>query len=66
MESPRSCPTRLCRTEGSPQCSVETPPRTATAERATLGLGPQNTAVQHWQPVGVNHLRTRRGGGATC
>ena len=52
MESP----TRLCRTEGSAQHSVETPARVATAERATLGLGPQNTAVQHWQPVGgVNH-----------
>ena len=66
MESPRSCPTRLCRTEGSAQHSVETPARAATAERATLRLGPQNAAVQHWQPAGVNHLRTRRGGGATC
>ena len=41
MESPRSCPTRLCRTEGSAQCSVETPlaPGGQT-ERATLRLGP--------------------------
>ena len=40
MESPGSCPTRLCRAEGSPQHSVEAPARAATAERAPLRLGP--------------------------
>ena len=37
MESPRSRPTRLCRTEGSAQHSVETPARAATAEQAPRG-----------------------------
>ena len=72
MESPRSCPTRLCRTEGSAQHSVETPARAARPSKPLWGSGPpQNTAVQDWQSAGSKssadtqrrwgHLRSTRG-----
>ena len=49
-ESPRSCPTRLCRTEGSAQHSVKTPARTARPSEPLVRLrppqaGPSSTAL---------------------
>ena len=52
MESPRSCPTRLCRADGSPQHSVETPPGRPDRASHSEARPPQNTAVQDWQPAG--------------
>ena len=40
MESPGSCPTRLCRTEGSPQHSVEAPARAARPSEPLWGSAP--------------------------
>ena len=64
MESPRSCPTRLCRTEGSAQCSVETPPgrpdRASPSEArppeyrgAALATGGEQIICGHAEAVGL-------------
>ena len=66
MESPRSCPTRLCRTEGSPQHSVETPARVARPSGPLWGSAPRIQRCRTGNRRGGSHLRTRRGGGAAC
>ena len=67
MESPRSCPTRLCRTEGSPQCSVETPsPGRPQLSEPLRGSAPRVQRCSTGNRRGVNHLRTHRSGGAAC
>ena len=49
---PEEVPDTPLPNRGEPPALSRDPARTATAERATLGLGPQSTAVQDWQPVG--------------
>ena len=66
MESPRSCPTRLCRAEGSAQHSVETPARAARPSEPLWGSAPRIQRCSTGNRRGVNPLRTRRGGGAAC
>ena len=63
MESPRSCPTRLCRTEGSAQHSVETPPGWPDRASPSEPPGPaEYSGAGLATGGGVNHLRARRGG----
>ena len=64
MESPGSCPTRLCHTEGSPQHSVEAPPgrpdrashseaRPPECSGAALATGGEEVICGHAEVVGL-------------